>query len=100
MKPNERTFLRLLGVPRAEHQGRELRFPDRKCVALLAVFWLAVETIGSRRDVIAVLNEGAGAYVARVFAEEEEERAERGADAGGAAPVLCPSSHGTRWSSA
>ena len=28
--------LNLLGVPRALHAGQELRFPDRKCVALLA----------------------------------------------------------------
>jgi DNA-binding SARP family transcriptional activator len=36
----DRIHLRLLGVPRAEHQGRELRFPDRKCIALLAVLAL------------------------------------------------------------
>lgn len=35
-----RTHLRLLGVPRAEHPGGELRFPDRKCIALLAVLAL------------------------------------------------------------
>jgi hypothetical protein len=96
----QRLYIRiLLMVPiYAAESYAALRYPSAhfvletlresyECVALLAVFWLAVETIGSRRDVIAVLNEGAGAYVARVFAEEEEERAERGADAGGAAPV-------------
>jgi DNA-binding SARP family transcriptional activator len=53
MKPNERTFLRLLGVPRAEHQGRELRFPDRKCVALLAV--LALEGACTRARMATLL---------------------------------------------
>lgn len=32
--------LRLLGLPRAEAQGTELRFPDRKCVAIAAVLAL------------------------------------------------------------
>ena len=35
-----RSQLRLLGVARAEHAGTELRFPDRKCIALLAVLAL------------------------------------------------------------
>lgn len=35
-----RTSLRLLGAPRAEHPAGELRFPDRKCIALLAVLAL------------------------------------------------------------
>ncbi len=32
--------LRLLGLPRAEAAGTELRFPDRKCVAIVAVLAL------------------------------------------------------------
>lgn len=44
----ESTCLRLLGVARADHQGRELRFPDRKCVALLAVLALEGPTTRAR----------------------------------------------------
>ncbi len=40
MSPAPRSQLRLLGVARAEHGGDVLRFPDRKCVALLAVLAL------------------------------------------------------------
>lgn len=72
-----------LRYPQAHFYLETLR-ETYECVALLAVFWLAVETLGSRRDAIAVLNEGADAYVARVLAEEEV-RTEAGA--GGAGTV-------------
>ena len=57
-----------------------------ECVALLAVFWLAVETLGSRRDVVLVLNEGAEAYVARTRAEEEAAEAAAPGDGSAAEP--------------
>ena len=65
MTPSDRDrfHLRLLGVPRAEHQGRELRFPDRKCVALLAV--LALDGRSTRARMATLLWEEQGDADAR-----------------------------------
>ena len=46
-----------------------------ECVALLAVFHLACETLGKQRDVVAILNEGPEVYAARLRAEAAAERA-------------------------
>jgi hypothetical protein len=61
-----------LRAPRAHFVLETLR-ETYECIALLAVFWLAVETLGSRRDAIAVLSEGAETFVARSIEEEEGE---------------------------
>jgi uncharacterized membrane protein YgcG len=42
-----------------------------ECIALLAVFRLACETLGTRADIAAILAEGATAYAARVAGEKD-----------------------------
>ena len=55
-----------------------------ECVALLAVFHLACETLGKQRDVVAILNEGPEVYAARLRAEAAA--AQLAAQAAGSSP--------------
>jgi hypothetical protein len=57
-----------------------------ECVALLAVFHLACETLGKWRDVAAILNEGAEVYASRRRAELAAAEALAALDSPGAQP--------------
>jgi hypothetical protein len=72
------SYVAVIAPPHVQFAVETLR-ECYECVALLAVFHLACETLGRQRDIVAILNEGPEAYAVR-------RRAEAAAAAAGAAP--------------